>query len=749
MPSSTRRLLIHCVCVVVCPRQLCGDCGGVILGEATDRPYEADEFTSDGGRDLRGGLSMKRQPREFAMQPLLGLPGDLGDARRKSGESLLEPDVEPGTMARVPGGLAEDVAEMGVSGAGDAALGLPTAARVLGRDEPGVAHELGGFAEAAEGADLGDDGDGGQLGHAPQRLQRLDDCLLLGGSRFNGAIDGEVEPGQALTLMQDLGDTVGEGDLLGFEVEFDGLDPSPPGVGPGAAAVWVAEAISQQVLDQAMLGATFVALARRACAHQIAKGLVGCIGHPDGGEGAALVAPGQLLGVAAVGLDLVAGLARDERWGHDLARDTHFRQQPIECVAGRPGLVANLEALGASELLDELPDGLWPVGELTETPDLSLPLADGRSDRFAMNIQPDVSCILHHDRLLLLWLCGGFFADSNVTHAQGVSRSFHSDWTHMATRGLLKTDSIAPESDQDACAFVDSLCGVRDWKSALTSYRLQAEFQADWKAEVGHWLLFAQRSGFLPEVEHLLFTRAVPYVAPALPNGKPDPNDKGHAILVQILAEVEVAYYLRQTGWSFVEWQPKLRGSDIDVRMKTPSGHLVDLQVKASDRPGHVHGHQRSDGEIDEHVQKGMEKALGQIAFAPGPARMIVATPQRTWPMSRAANPIASQMIGSTIGFGGGRVILNERSRGLFASELGKKISAAMILDLIRGLEDKHYGCTIFLNPWAESQVLGEADFPAAAVCELSGERFGWRGSPGQCYVVPSGTRYVTDSNGV
>jgi hypothetical protein len=159
----------------------------------------------------------------------------------------------------------------------------------------------------------------------------------------------------------------------------------------------------------------------------------------------------------------------------------------------------------------------------------------------------------------------------------------------MTKRGLQHAASIAPESDDDARTFVDAVCGASsDWKSVLTSYRLQDPFQGDWKAEVGHWLLFARREAFLPRVEHLLTTRAKPYIATALPSGKPDPNDQGHAILGQILAPVQVAYYFAQNGWSFVEWEPRISAGDIDLRMKTKSGQSVDIQVKASDVPGRV-----------------------------------------------------------------------------------------------------------------------------------------------------------------
>jgi hypothetical protein len=219
--------------------------------------------------------------------------------------------------------------------------------------------------------------------------------------------------------------------------------------------------------------------------------------------------------------------------------------------------------------------------------------------------------------------------------------------------------------------------------------------------------------------------------------------------LGQVLAQVQVAYYLARNGWSFVEWEPTVDVGDIDLRMKSPSGQSVDIQVKASDLPGRVEGYRRHDGENDERVKAGLRKAVDQIAAAPGPARLVVATPQRTWPMSRQPNPVASLMMGSTLGYEGGIVILEEGRRGLFASSAGTKVTAAIVLDLIRAAE-KYYGCTVFMNPWAVPlALLSEADFPAAAVGELRNDIFEWHGSPGECFVLPRGTRYRPNALGI
>jgi len=314
-------------------------------------------------------------------------------------------------------------------------------------------------------------------------------------------------------------------------------------------------------------------------------------------------------------------------------------------------------------------------------------------------------------------------------------------------RGQISASSIARVPLPQACAFVETVMGTAtSWSSPLVSYRLAADFQADWKCEIGRWLLFAKQAGFLSRIQGGI-SRARKMRSVALPDGAPDPNDRAHEILHQELAPAEVAYYLTANGWSFVSVPPANNntGFDVDLRMRTPRGFIADIQIKASDRMGRIESGRRYDGEIDEYVTIGLEKAMAQIAPAPGPIRMVVTCPQRTWPMSREPNAVAAQMIGSTIGFEGG-VTLKPNDRGLFARDLYKNVHAAIVLDFFRPVDDERYGCAVFLNPWAAPGPGPRPDeFPHAAVCELVSDTFIWHGDPGFCYVVPEGTRYLRD----
>jgi len=180
---------------------------------------------------------------------------------------------------------------------------------------------------------------------------------------------------------------MGEGDLLGFVLELERLDPAPPRMRPGPALVGLAQTATKQVFHQPVLGATLVDLRGRTLADEISQSLVLGGGDPDRREVAGLVRLGELLGIAAIGLHLVAGLLGNERRCDDLAVDAELGELPVEGVARRSGLVANLETLAAAELFDELAHRFGTVGELAEATDLPTPFGNGRRDGFSVNIE--------------------------------------------------------------------------------------------------------------------------------------------------------------------------------------------------------------------------------------------------------------------------------------------------------------------------------------------------------------------------
>lgn len=103
-----------------------------------------------------------------------------------------------------------------------------------------------------------------------------------------------------------------------------------------------------------------------AAAHEIPEALLLGRRGRDVGERAGAVEHEQLLGVAAVGLDAVARADRHERGGDHVAGDADRREQPQRLVTAGAGLVADREAVGPAEALDERAQRALGVRDLLE-----------------------------------------------------------------------------------------------------------------------------------------------------------------------------------------------------------------------------------------------------------------------------------------------------------------------------------------------------------------------------------------------
>ena len=138
----------------------------------------------------------------------------------------------------------------------------------------------------------------------------------------------------------------------------------------------------------------------RPHAHQIAHRLVRFIRNPHLGQ---LAGPQQLRqhhGIAPVGLDLVAGLPRDQRRRHHIAAMAEARRQPIEVVAQRPGLVGEMQLLATlAELPQHRPDRLGRIGNGAEKLHRRRRLSCDRRhrDRLLVDVQANENGSLCHD----------------------------------------------------------------------------------------------------------------------------------------------------------------------------------------------------------------------------------------------------------------------------------------------------------------------------------------------------------------
>jgi hypothetical protein len=204
-------------------------------------------------------------------------------------------------------------------------------------------------------------------------------------------------------------------------------------------------------------------------------------------------------------------------------------------------------------------------------------------------------------------------------------------------------------------------------------------------------------------------------------------------------------YYFTRMGWKFVAWEPKLPEGvkgDVDVRLVCPHGIVTDVQIKAPDQPGEREDGQVVDGEYDERVLKGVDKGVEQLEQVPGPQRMLILSPQRLWADAEAG--LASHLFGSTVNRDG-VVTLKASGRGIFANARGAAIGAVVHLHLVRGVEQRLYRSTAFLNPWTRDSACPRASaFRNTRTCQLVGHEFQWTPEiSNHCHVLPSGTRYL------
>jgi hypothetical protein len=316
----------------------------------------------------------------------------------------------------------------------------------------------------------------------------------------------------------------------------------------------------------------------------------------------------------------------------------------------------------------------------------------------------------------------------------------------METKVSIDSQALRRYTSVDALRAVDEILGPPEvWAPSLIEFRLTSDSQADWKREVGCWLLTAQEYGFLDHLQNRLGRARREAAHPEVTG----PNDSAHRILAQELAGAMVTYYFTTLGWKFVSWEPPLPGGDIDVRLLSPKGTLADVQVKAPDQPGDVANGQRVGGEDDAVVLRNIDKGLRQLSPAPGPIRMVVVSPQRTFLID--ADVLAVHLLGKPRSVGESHWGIAHDGTGAFEGESGAVVSAVVDLSLLRGMGETLYRCTVIGNPWAppSGQIAPEA-FPHARVLSLDRDKFIWSPEePDRCFDFRSGTPYLEGLDGV
>jgi hypothetical protein len=322
------------------------------------------------------------------------------------------------------------------------------------------------------------------------------------------------------------------------------------------------------------------------------------------------------------------------------------------------------------------------------------------------------------------------------------------------TKVSIDAGKLHRHSTQEALeAFEDFIGAPESWTSEVVRYRIESEWQQDWRVEAGQWALFARTHGFADGLQKRLTgaRRAPPEAI----------NDPGHASLTQELAPVMFAHYLTGTGWKFGAWEPPPPEpkTDIDETLVAPTGEEVDFQVKAPDRPGKwmeeqlvVPGNGRVIkrqflflGEVDEWVRTALAKAAKQLPRKARRPQMIALCSQRQWPLGSSPRVIESTLLGSAVNIDGlvridhHAIDLEIAANPTTPLRRGEcrdnwdHVGGVVMLDYRRGFhhnghDNFDYLCTVILNPWAQPAArCHESWFPHARVLALRGEHFSWR----------------------
>lgn len=277
--------------------------------------------------------------------------------------------------------------------------------------------------------------------------------------------------------------------------------------------------------------------------------------------------------------------------------------------------------------------------------------------------------------------------------------------------------------DAAACAVVDDVLGAaEEWRSLIIRYRFSSDFQAHWKAEIGHWINTSRQHGF--EAPLVARARARANDAGRRISDAVTTADTLYRVLLEELHPAMVAHYLLKTGWEFRGWDmPDGAGGDVDLAVVSPSGDAVDIQVKV---PG------------TENPFAALEKAARQLRSSKNRSVVFVCSRDPIF-VSCEPNDFLTELVGPTTNEYG---LVGLTARGRFGSDDWGHVGAVALLDYIPGASRQTYACTTLLNPWCVPSVAVERGcFARARVLHLDGVTFRWSPEePDRAFHLPEGT---------
>jgi hypothetical protein len=377
------------------------------------RPDESGQFPrhGDGGDPFR--FSSSEQFHELPVEAQFGLPGGFDHL----GWLPLAPDEDGLGCSRgkplvMPRRFDQDAPDVGVPGLRDASAPFSPSARALSWHHPDERHQLPGRPEAVEVDDFGDDRHGGDGVHAAQCAQSGDGFSHV---RASGLLDDLLfEASDAFDFLLD-GDDVLTEDGLGVVIRKR-LRPDPvPMPRRPAHPLGVAPPLAQEELGEPVSPAQQVLPGILAGPEKIAQRFL-CGGwDKDGGQFSQAVEPGEFLGVLAIGLDAVSGFSGDEGGSGDVAFDAPALEEPAQFVPAGACFVSAAYRDVFGEPSGQSLASFGGVGKLGAEENRVGAAADrGEDDVFRMDIHPDPSDRILHDRSLLY--CGSGRAHPRLTH---------------------------------------------------------------------------------------------------------------------------------------------------------------------------------------------------------------------------------------------------------------------------------------------------------------------------------------------
>lgn len=306
--------------------------------------------------------------------------GDDGDVAVLLGGQAAEEDAEgAGMEADVLGGLDEHPAGVAAALLGDAAVVAVLAGLVGGGDEAEIGGGLVGGGEAGGVAEGGEQGLGDGEIDAGQAHEELDPGVVmsmlghLGSEEFDFGFDvGEL----AEVAVEGLA-------ARGIEVELG--EPAEVGGGEEIAGRGLDEALVEDGVD-AVLEAGAVADEVGALGGEVAEGLGGGIGDPDGGEELGAEELDEDLGIDLVGFDAGFG----DGAGFEGVGGDNLADEGLEQGGDGPGVGGGFEGeegVWGEVVLSKVEEGGAGGGEAAAVEGLALVIDDDGLDDFLVEIE--------------------------------------------------------------------------------------------------------------------------------------------------------------------------------------------------------------------------------------------------------------------------------------------------------------------------------------------------------------------------